>query len=109
MKLPLDALIARDKLVRYLLQWRAENDKSLYLARAGYTIASADRLAQDIREQLSPLDSEFLEATDYGPKYAIRGVLRGPNGTMLRVVTIWMKENATGITKFVTLFPSKEN
>jgi hypothetical protein len=40
MKLPGDAVIANDKLVRYLLKWRPENDKSLYLAQAGYTAAN---------------------------------------------------------------------
>jgi hypothetical protein len=107
MKLPIEAVIAREKLLHYLLKWRPENDKSLYLAQAGYTAANAEGLAVDMREQLLPLDAEFLEATEYGQKYVIRGNLRGPNGVILRVVTIWMKESATGLTKFVTLFPAK--
>jgi hypothetical protein len=45
--------------------------------------------------------------TEYGPKYRIRGTLTGPNGRVLRVLTIWMKEDATGETKFVTLLPDK--
>jgi hypothetical protein len=64
-------------------------------------------LAADIREQLLPLESEFLELTEYGQKYAVRGNLLGPNGVVLQVVSIWMKESAVGLTKFVTLFPAK--
>lgn len=79
-----------------------EDDKSQFLALAGYTLADADRLLQDIRKQLLPLDAEFHEETEYGPKYRIRGPLTGPNGRVLRVVTIWLKENATNQTKFVT-------
>jgi hypothetical protein len=53
------------------------------------------------------LDAELFDQTEYGPKYRIRGTLTGPNGCVLRVLTIWMKEAATGETKFVTLLPDK--
>jgi len=36
MNLPRDVVIAEEKLIGYLLVWRARNDKSGYLARAGY-------------------------------------------------------------------------
>jgi hypothetical protein len=99
--------------------------------QAGYTLESADKLMTDIREQLLPLEAEFfqqserqtlniasasprlpLEAeffqqSEYGPKYRIRGTLKGPNGRLLRVVSIWITEEATGQTKFVTLYPDK--
>ncbi len=107
MKLPANTVIAPRKLSQYLLRLRVEDDKSQFLALAGYTLDDADRLMRDIREQLLPLEAEFHEETEYGPKYRIRGTLTGPNGRVLRVVTIWMKENATNQTKFVTLFPDK--
>ena len=105
MKLPEDSAIAKTKLHEYLLRHRDEDDKSGFLALAGYTLDNADRLMHDIRTQLLPLDAEFFDQTEYGPKYRIRGTLTGPNGHVLRVVSIWMKEDATGETKFVTLFP----
>jgi hypothetical protein len=61
----------------------------------------------DLRTQLLPLDAELFDQTEYGIKYRIRGALTGPNGRVLRVLIIWMKEDATGETKFVTLFPDK--
>lgn len=105
MKLPEDTAIARTKLHEYLLRHRDEDDKSGFLALAGYTLNNAQRLMHDIRTQLLPLDAEFFDWTEYGSKYRIRGTLTGPNGHVLRVVSIWMKEDATGETKFVTLFP----
>ena len=107
MRLPEDTFIAQEKLTEYLLQWRPEDDKSAFLAQAGYTLANADRLMADIRNQLMPLEAEASEETEYGPKYDVRGALNGPNGRILRVVTIWLTEEATGRTKFITLFPDK--
>lgn len=107
MKLPRDAIIAMRKMTEYLLRWRPEDDKSAFLAQAGYTTETADRLVTDILEQLLPLEAELIEETGYGPKYLIRGALTGPNGRALRVVSIWMTEDATGETKFVTLYPDK--
>ncbi len=107
MRLPADAIIAREKLTEYLLRWRPEDDKSAFLAQAGYTLENADRLMADIREQLMPLEAELIEKTDYGAKIALAGALTGPNGQALRVVAIWMIEEATGQTKFITLYPDK--
>lgn len=109
MKLPSDAIIAIEKMTNYLLQWRPENDKSRFLAHAGYTEQHADRLASDIRQQLLRLEAEFEETTEYGEMYSIIGSLIGPNGRMLRVASIWMTESATGQTKFITLYPAKED
>ena len=107
MKLPANSVIASRKLTHYLLRLRLEDDKSQFLALAGYTLENADRLMSDIREQILPLEAELFDQTEYGPKYRIRGTLTGPNGRALRVSTIWMKENATNQTKFVTLLPDK--
>ncbi len=107
MKLPEDTIIAKSKLNKYLLQWRFEDDKSLFLSNAGYTIQNAEELLDDIRKQILPLDAEKFEETEYGSKFRIRGLLKGPNGNTLRIVTIWIMEENTQQTKFVTLFPDK--
>lgn len=90
-----------------LLVWRQEDDKSAFLATAGYTLDTADQLLADLRSQLLPLEAELLDAGEYGNKYLIHGGLKGPNGRVLRVVSVWMIEEATGKAKFVTLYPDK--
>jgi hypothetical protein len=107
MKLPADTAIARKKLTHFLLAWRDEDDKSAFLAKAGYLPDNAGELEKDLRSQLLPLDAEFLDHGEYGEKYVIRGRLKGPNGRRLRVVSIWMIENTGGAAKFVTLYPDK--
>jgi hypothetical protein len=109
MKLPSDSTIASEKIKNYLLQWRAENDKSAFLARAGYGLEQWEILAAHLREQILSLEVDFVELTSYGEMYEIRGSLAGPNGVSLKVVTIWMTEHVTGQTKFITLFPDKKD
>ncbi len=108
MKFPAHALIAREKLTDYLLRQLPENDKSGFLAQAGYTSAHAERLELDLREQILTREAQFVEQTEYGDKYSIRGTLTGPNGRTLNVLTIWMTEDASGLTKFITLYPAKK-
>jgi len=107
MKLPADSEIARIKVTHYLLKLRDEDDKSKFLSLAGYTLAHADKLLEDLRGLLDDA-AEFIQATEYGDKYLIRGKLTGPNGRRLRVASVWMTEEATGRTKFVTLIPDKD-
>ena len=109
MKLHNQTVIAREKITKYLLQYRLVNDKSKFLNYAGYKIENWQQLENDIREQILPLEAVFIEKTRYGDIFEIRENLIGPNGKTLKVVTIWMSEHNTKITKFITLFPDKEH
>ena len=50
MKLPEDVVIPEDKLVRYLLLPREENDKSQFLGIAGYILGTWEVLARDLHD-----------------------------------------------------------
>jgi len=107
MKLPPDSEIPLEKLTHYLLVPKAKADKSKFLSRAGYSIENADRLIEDIRSQILPLDAAFAGTTKFGDFFAIRGILRGMNNVSLRVKTIWIREHLRGNVRFVTLLPDK--
>ena len=108
MKLPANTIIAQTKLTEYLLKFRREDDKSLFLGSAGYKLDNWPELEKDLRQQILPLEAIQYEQTSYGDKYKLRGTLSGPNGKNLHVVTIWMIELQSQQTKFITLFPNKE-
>jgi hypothetical protein len=109
MKLTLNATIAIAKLTKYLLVWRAADDKSKFLAQAGYDQENWQQLESDLRNQILPLEAALSdEPNRFGDVYEIRGVLVGSNGLSLAVKTIWMIEYETKQTKFVTLYPDKE-
>jgi hypothetical protein len=107
MKLPENTVFAPEKFSRYLLVPRPADDKSKFLAAAGYTLNNWQALERDLREQILVLDATEIEQTKHGMVYEIRGNLCGPNGKLLSVITIWMTESATGNTKFITLYPAK--
>ena len=109
MKLPASTIIATDKITQYLLVPQARGDKSTFLRAAGYTLDNADRLLDDLRSQILPLDAIPLESGKFGQYYEICGTLSGPNGAVRAVRTIWIVEHLSGITKFVTLIPDKRS
>ena len=107
MKLPNNTRIAPEKLTQYLLIPKKRNDKSKWLAQIGYTLENWQQLENDLRVQILSLEAKAVENTPYGQAYEIRGNVIGPNGKTAAVVTIWMTEIATEVTKFVTMYPDK--
>lgn len=108
MKLPGDLLIAEEKLTGYLLVWRARNDKSAYLAQAGYELSNWKVLEDDLRRLAATAEAKSEGTNPFGEFFAARGELHGPNGVILRVKTVWIRLAETQETRFVTLFPDKE-
>jgi hypothetical protein len=82
-KLPGDALIATEKLTKYLLVKRPVGDKSEFLRRAGYTVDNWQELEQDIRQQILSQEAVPAEQSPYGNYFEIRASLTGPNGVAL--------------------------
>jgi hypothetical protein len=109
MKLPQETIIASAKLTQYLLVFRSADDKSKFLAQAGYYLANWQQLESDLRSQILTLEAvPSREDNRFGDVFEIRGLLSGPNKVSLKVVTIWITEYETGQTKFITLYPNKE-
>ena len=65
MKLPAHAIIAVEKVTRYLLVRQTRGDKSVFLAGGGYTLENAGKLVDDLRAQLLPLDATPLHFTEF--------------------------------------------
>ena len=105
-KLPENTTIKDEKITQYLLIPKKRNDKSKWLFQAGYTQKNWQIPEADLREQILSKYAKPIEKNEYGAKYKIKGHLTGPNGSVLSVVTIWLKD-VEGKTKFVTMYPDK--
>lgn len=108
-KIPPEATIAPEKLTHYLLIARPKNDKSGYLARAGFSIQNPDALESAIRQLISEQEAVLDRQDGYGDFYVVEGELTGPDGT-LDVITVWITQpELNDEFRFVTLKPGAKH
>ncbi|ARI80212.1 MAG: DUF6883 domain-containing protein [Microcystis panniformis] len=99
-----NATIPPAKLTQYLLVLQPKDDKSGFLAQAGYNLDNWQVLEQDLRRILLN-EATLNKQTKFGDIYEIKGLLQGVNGINLRVSTYWIIDSLTKETRFVTLLP----
>lgn len=107
MNIPADAVIATDKLTGYLLIARPLDDKSKFLASAGFTQSNFEILEAAIRNLATVAPAEEDGRNDYGIFWRVAGRLQGPTGT-LQVVTVWLQWHLDGRFRFITLKPLRK-
>ncbi len=108
MKIPKDSIIAETKITHYLLVQKTRNDKSKFLAQAGFTQNNPEVLKSAIQTQAVATEAIEDGSNEYGTFYQVKGELIGTNGVRLPVVTIWLQKQIDGKFYFVTLKPRKE-
>ena len=104
---PSDIVIPSEKLTEYLLVPRVRNDKSKFLAQAGFTTENPAILEQAIRDLIVRNDAVQERESRYGILYRVSGELVGPSD-ILSVVTIWIVLAGDEKFRFVTLKPDKD-
>ncbi|HBE17945.1 MAG TPA: hypothetical protein DEG17_03795 [Cyanobacteria bacterium UBA11149] len=105
MKIPEDAVIPEDKITRYLLVQKPRNDKSKFLAQAGFTSENPEALKGAIELLVARGEAIEDRRNEYGIFYQVSGELVGVNGKILSVVTIWLRREIDGKFQLVTLQP----
>jgi hypothetical protein len=96
-----------EKLTAYLLVAREWDDKSKFLARAGFTRDNPDLLLEALRELAATSEAIEDRVDEYGTFLRAEGRLKGPNGRSLDVVTIWLRPRLGERVRFVTMKPRK--
>lgn len=105
MRIPENSIVPDDKITRYLLVQKARNDKSKFLAQAGFTQENPEALKAAIQAQAVATEAVEERSNEYGTFYQVEGDLVGANGVNLSVVTIWLQRQSDGKFQFVTLKP----
>lgn len=108
MKIPPDAIIADEKITRYLLVPREQDDKSKFLAQAGFTPDNPKLLKAAIRQLADTTPAIKDRDNEYGVFYRVIGSLIGVNQRNLAVITVWLQRAVDGKFQFITLKPNKE-
>lgn len=107
MRIPADSIISPQKVTHYLLVHRRRNDKSKFLARAGFSALNPAVLEQEIRRATADNDALVDRTNEHGVYYRIDAELIGVNGVALPVAIIWLQRESDGSFHFVTLKPRK--
>ncbi|MBD1866609.1 hypothetical protein H6F95_04660 [Cyanobacteria bacterium FACHB-471] len=108
MKIPDDAIIPDSKLIQHLLIYKVRNDKSKFLAQAGFTLDNSDKLRSAIQSLTKSGEAIEDGTNEYGIFYRVEGELIGVNGIKLPVVIIWLQRQIDNQFQFVTLKPLKK-
>jgi len=79
--------------------------KAAFLARGGFNSDNASLLITELLDLAAHGECQLGEATEYGQKYLISGILCGPGGKTLEVTTVWILPNPAGVPRLVTVYP----
>lgn len=109
MKLPNyeKAYIPEQKLNEYLLSetHAVGKSKAKYFRAIGYDEANSKQLGEALTDIAKLYEIVQEVATSYGTKYIVDGQLLIPDGSPVRVRTIWIVESADDSPRFVTAYP----
>lgn len=112
MKLPNaeNALVEDPKLTGYLLNPKHPHGthKARYLARFGFTIKDLDAARRALLEHGRCHDVARVSQTGFGPRYAVEGVLKTPDGRNPYVRTVWQMDDGEVAPRLITAYPLDE-
>jgi len=78
--------------------------KEVFFSSLGFRRQQWDRLDVALREHVLSGQVESQIVTDYGKKYVVRGILRGPWHSA-SVVSVWFVRVGEEVPRFVTAYP----
>ncbi len=101
------ACVPPEKLTRYLLsETHAVGKEKARLFRAhGFTVETAHLLEQGLLSIARAEDVAEEVASPHGTKYVVAGILTTPEGSILRLRTVWIIEADDPRPRFVTAYP----
>jgi hypothetical protein len=101
------AIIAADKLTRYLLNpsHKRGGAKARLLLGLGYRTDAPQLLEADLRAQHLALDATRASQNAYGVTYEIEGAITTPSGKSVRFCSIWQIDTGSEVPRFITMYP----
>jgi hypothetical protein len=80
--------------------------KARVFASVGYHRDNWQRLRDDLLALASTIDAKPIQTNAFGERWAGTGQLRGPNGTPLPVVTVWLIPSEGASPRLITAYPA---
>ena len=79
--------------------------KAKLLISLGFNVDYISKLHDSILLHAAENDFDQLVHTKFGEKYLVEGNMTTPNGKILEIRSVWIKERQEEIIKFVILYP----
>jgi len=104
------AVVEDTKLVGYLLNPDHPHGthKARYLGRFGFTSDDLNAARHALLEHGRSHDVARVVQTGYGPRYAVEGILKTPDGRNPPVRTVWQMDNGEVAPRLITAYPLEE-
>lgn len=110
MKLPdaTSAVVERKKIIEYLLahDHTSGRSKARFFTSLGFTPGQWDTLAEALVEHGRDGTVIATEASEYGNKFVVDGLLRCPNGGKRKIRTVWFVTTGKKSPRLVTAYPA---
>ena len=105
------AHIPREKLINYLLSetHAVGKSKTKFFRKFGFdetNVSQLERALLTIAQQEQVVE---INASVHGAKYVIDGLIRTPEGAVVRVRTVWIVETGQDASRFVTAHPLEKS
>ena len=100
-----NAVIPIEKFTEYSLNPLKQKDKAEAFRKAlGYNLDNYQKLIDNVKSNITNYPATPKSDIGYGQRYQIIMDLIGENGKSAKVLTAWLLEKDTGITKLISVY-----
>lgn len=105
------ASISESKIVDYLLsdKHRVGKNKAAFFKSFGFSHERWHELKDALFLHVQKNSLAEMEQTLYGMRYIVDGDLQAPDGSFLRIRSVWFVHTGEIVPKFITAHPLKRN
>lgn len=79
--------------------------KAAFFVALGYSAADWEVFAADLKRHAMDNEALATELSEYGQKFEVRGMIKGPAGKGAVLVAVWIVLCGEDFPRFVTAFP----
>ena len=104
------AIIPTEKFTQYALNPKKDKNKAEAFERAlGYNLSNADKLINNIKENVNKFNAVEKEDKGYGKRYEVLMTLVGENKKIANVKTAWIIDKNTGETRLTSAYVTSKD
>jgi len=98
------AVIPVDKIINYALNPMGDKNKAIAFEKAlGYNVSNADKLINQIYDNINKYPAILKNTDEYGTRYEIIMDITGVNGKTAKVLTGWIDDHKKSETRLITI------